>query len=389
MKPIILFRADSETQNEFFVAQKYFEVTKNRNSIPADRLVIGRYSTLPYFRELEEDVRLAGSKLIDSYSKFNYIASFDYYHDIEPYTFKTWFEPHLIPNDSGPLVVKGTTNSKKGWWKDKMFAENKQVAILTAIALREDSLFQNQEIIFRKYEKLKTYELLLNNLPITDEYRFFFYKKTELCHGYYWSNAEDITHKCTQAGIDLAHKIAEIISDHCNFFVVDVAQKENGEWIVVELNHGTMSELSMCDPDELYGNLAKAIKDEYKVIFTMGEPKFIGTMSERKDIKVIPKTHEQIDAEIAHYESFQGRYLNSPTFKTRIDAECMQWEKERQEFLLGCKKHDEELWAQGIPTYMIEPHFYKPYPRPHDPRINGWKCVEFSIKTIGSDKKND
>ena len=40
MKPIILFRADSETKDEFFVAQKYFEVTKNRNAIPADRLVI-------------------------------------------------------------------------------------------------------------------------------------------------------------------------------------------------------------------------------------------------------------------------------------------------------------------------------------------------------------
>ncbi len=260
MKPIILFRADSENHKEFFTAKKYFDITKQRNAIPDNSLVIARYSCLPYFKELEEDLKIKSSKLIDDHNQFNYIANFEYYWDIEPYTFKTYFHGEDIPDDHGPLVVKGVTNSKKGWWKEKMFAENKRVAILTAIDLRADALIGQQDIIFRKYEKLKTYETLISGLPVTEEYRFFFYKDKELSRGYYWQNAEDKIiqeRNIAPEGIELAHKVAKIVSENVNFFVVDVAQKESGEWIVVELNHGMMSGLSMCDADELYSNLKK------------------------------------------------------------------------------------------------------------------------------------
>lgn len=260
MKPIILFRKDFDNESELEVAKKYFDVTEQRNSIPDNRLVIGRYSTLPYYKELEKDIKLKGSKLNDTYQEFNYIANFEYYQDIEPYTFKTWFEPSGLPDDGTQFVVKGTTNSKKAWWKEKMFAENKRDAILKGIALREDGLVGQQEIIYRKFEKLKTYETLLNGLPVTDEYRFFFYGTTELVHGYYWQNAENTDRTIAKEGIELAHKIAKIVSERANFFVVDVAQKENGEWIVVELNSGSMSGLSTCDADVLYSNLKKCLE---------------------------------------------------------------------------------------------------------------------------------
>jgi hypothetical protein len=263
MKPIILFRQDKENFKEFATAKKHFEIVESRSKIPSDALIFPRYSALPYFKEMEEDVKNHGSRLINGIREFRYIETFEYYHDIEEHTFKTWFEQHLLDDKDAPFVVKGATNSKKGWWKDKMFAENKRVAILTALELRADALIGQQDIIFRKFEKLKTFEIGVQGLPITNEHRCFFYKNRLLSHGYYWSQADKPElGNLSKEGLALAQNVADIISLRNNFFVIDVAEKENGEWIVVECNAGEMSGTSLCDLDELYGNLAREVKND-------------------------------------------------------------------------------------------------------------------------------
>lgn len=261
MKPIILFRADAETQNEYFVAEKHFDCTKQRGSVPENSLVIARYSCLPYFKELEEDLKLKGSRLLNNHHQHQWIASFDYYEVVKDYTFETWMEPHLVP-DGIPLVVKGKTNSKKGWWNTKMFCENKQVAILTGLSLMEDALIAQQGVIYRRYEPLVTYEVGINGQRFTNEWRFFFYKNEMLSYGYYWSNADDIAKTIDPKAIEMAKEIASKCSDYANFFVLDLAEKESGGWVLVEINDGQMSGLSENDPEILYSNLKKAIGED-------------------------------------------------------------------------------------------------------------------------------
>lgn len=113
MKPIMLFRQDRETYDEIKIAHKYFEVYENRALIPDNSLVVGRYSVLPYYKELEIDLKARNCCLIDTFHQFNWVAGFEYYEQLAPYTFKTWFSPAEIPKDEGPIVVKGKTNSKK------------------------------------------------------------------------------------------------------------------------------------------------------------------------------------------------------------------------------------------------------------------------------------
>lgn len=100
-----------------------------------------------------------------------------------------------------------------------------------------------------------TYEYLINGLPVTNEYRFFVHHGEILSYGYYWSCAEDINKTISQEGIDLVKKVANIVKFANNFTVIDVAQKSTGDWIIVELNAGEMSGLSLNDPDTLYRNL--------------------------------------------------------------------------------------------------------------------------------------
>lgn len=219
--------------------------------------IICRYGVLPHYQELEKDLNLINSKLINSYEQHLYIANFLYYNDIKKYTPKTWFN-YVDIDENVPMVVKGITNSKKMNWDKYMFANNKKEALDKMFLLQEDTYLNNQDIIFRKFEKLKTYEFGINNIPITNEWRFFFLHDQLIDYGYYWSISEQ-TGVIDNQAILFAKKIGHIISKKVNFYVVDIAQKENGDWIVIEINDGQMSGLSTIPPERFYKNLKKII----------------------------------------------------------------------------------------------------------------------------------
>ena len=260
-KPILLFRNYNWNKEERETASQYFDLTNSRVNLK-NRLVIGRFSTVPFYHELQNDLKLQESELINSTLEHQYIANFDYYYDIEDYTPKTYFDITHLP-EQGPFFIKGRTNSKKHLGFNKTKANNKKEAIEIQGKLLEDPEYEQQGIIYRKFVPLKIIEKsVINDHHFYNEWRFFFYKNELLCYGYYWVNAENIpsNDQLPQDAIDFAKKIADIIKDRTNLFVVDIGQLESGEWIVIELNDGQQSGLSNCDPHEFYKNLAKALK---------------------------------------------------------------------------------------------------------------------------------
>ena len=50
-----------------------------------------------------------------------------------------------------------------------------------------------------------------------------------------------------------------LIQRYANFFVLDIAKTESGDWILVEINDGQMSGLSMCNPHQLYSKLQQIV----------------------------------------------------------------------------------------------------------------------------------
>lgn len=266
----MLFRRDDSYEEEFEIAKRYFDVYTNRCAIPKDSLVIGRYSVLPFYKELEEDLIYNGSTLINSFAQHEWIASFSYYSAVKEFTPRTWTMNEFYTAEyEGPFVVKGATNSKKFQWKDLMFAADKQTAIQIAAELSTDSMIQYQDIIFREYIPLETIEYGIADLPFSIEYRFFFYKKIQVASAFYWSIAEEADkHTFPPLGARLfAQKVAGIVSDHANFYVLDVALKAGGDlskeddWILIEINDGCMSGLSMIDPGCFYAMLKQVLSD--------------------------------------------------------------------------------------------------------------------------------
>lgn len=259
-QPIILFRKDYSTEEELEIAKQYFDVVEHRSDVPPNSLVIGRYSTLPYYRELEYDLKSNGSELVNTFDQYNWIANFDWYEQLKEFTFETWFRAQDIPDDGTQFIVKGRTNSRKHEWDRLMKADTKKKAIEIMIALSEDSLIAPQGVVFRKYEPLVTFEIGLNGLPITNEYRCYFYKGVLLSCGYYWTMAKDVNRKISDEGLEFAMKVAAVAKEYSNFFVVDVGEKQSGGWVLIEMNDAQMAGLSENDPHILYKNLQHASK---------------------------------------------------------------------------------------------------------------------------------
>ena len=269
MKPVILFRKDFNFDKELEIASQYFQVYTSRTAIPKNSLVIGRYSCLPYYHELVEDLKNTDSRLINGLYEHQYIANFDYYYDVQPFTFPTWFQLSDIPfsKRDKPFVLKGRTNSKKFQWNTHMFAENFQKAVHLSGELLNDPFIGPQGLIFREYVPLETFEIGVNDIPMTNEWRLFFYKNTLITHAYYWGILDDlqiidkIEPDFINNGIPFAQQVAKEVSEFTNFFVLDIAKTKEGKWILVEVNDGQQSGLNgMINPEKLYSNLSKCFE---------------------------------------------------------------------------------------------------------------------------------
>lgn len=259
---VILFREDYDTLEEKEIASKYFNLVSLRSLVPENSTVIARYSALPFYKELEQDLATKNSRLINSFEQHCWIADFLWYEALKEYTPTSWPEYEIATVEyNGPFILKGRTNSRKHQWRTHMYAENKCKAIDVASNLVNDPLIGPQGIIYREYVPLKRIDTCpIYGTPFVNEWRLFYYKTNLLTHGFYWTNAQNQDRaEITSDAFELANKCAQIASEHTNFFVLDIAQKENGDWILIEINDGQMSGLSNCNANELYSNLKRAI----------------------------------------------------------------------------------------------------------------------------------
>lgn len=271
MKPILLFRAQHHRE-EMTVASQYCDVYTSRTRIPPHSQVIGRYSCLPHYHELIDDLDYLQARLVNDLWMHEYVANSDYVYDITAFTFPTWFRLEEVPTHyrNQPLVVKGRTNSRKWQWNTHMYAKDFATAVALSAELANDPLLGPQGLLYRQYIPLERLETGINDLPMTNEWRIFYWKGRYLAHGFYWGILDDhdaipclepdfLTH-----GLPMAQQVATIIADNASFFAIDVAKTEDGRWLVVEVNDGQQSGLNgTIDPHFFYQNLAKMVNDDY------------------------------------------------------------------------------------------------------------------------------
>ena len=262
---VLLYRQSRDTMDavELAAARACFPSVAQRTQVPSGAVAIGRYSVLPFYKELELDLAERGASLINSFAQHRYVADVSsWYPHLARLTPETWLAWEDIPDDVGALVVKGRTNSRKFSWKTHMFAENKRAASEVAWRLLEDAVIGDQDLCFRRFVPLRTYHVGLQGLPITEEYRFFVCDGEVLCGAYYWSgHRDDIEDVPDPARVPKAFldDVVARVGQRVRFFVVDVGITAEGNPIVIELNDGQMSGLSDNDPVRLYSRLREVL----------------------------------------------------------------------------------------------------------------------------------
>ena len=259
----ILFRKSLAEEDEFEVAKKHFEVIENRALIQKGDLILCRYSSLPYHKELENDVKILGASLVNSYEQHRYVADMsNWYSSIKEYTPRTWFSmfDYRQSGFEGPVVLKGETNSRKQLWKTHMYAGSVEQAVEVWNRLMDDSLLSHQNICVREFESFVNYGYGINGAPITKEFRVFVFDGQIMGGGFYWAGThpeviDEHNPQIEPEGFELLKQVINIVGRNIRFLVIDIAQRKDGVWRVVELNDGCMSGLSAVNPDELYRNL--------------------------------------------------------------------------------------------------------------------------------------
>src|SRR5882757_7097656 len=117
MNPVVLYRRgmnrkeddDEELKAIKEAGLKYIHL---RTNVGPEDLVIGRYSVLPFYQEVNDDIQNNGGKLINTSPQHHYIADMqEWYEDLKDLTPKLYPRLQDIP-ETGLFVLKGQTNSK-------------------------------------------------------------------------------------------------------------------------------------------------------------------------------------------------------------------------------------------------------------------------------------
>lgn len=222
-----------------------------------------------YAALLKRNVRLLTSP--EAYQHCHYLP--ESYNRIASVTAEgTWQKPGeelnkdsiqtlLAPFGKSAVVIKDYVKSEKHYWEEACFIPDaSNVAKATSVInrfleLRGTSL--NVGLVVRRFEELQflTHHSA-SGMPLTKEYRLFFFKGKLMATYPYWSEGEYDTEA---PNTTVFEKLAQSIESP--FFTMDIAQKTSGEWIIMELGDGQVSGLPKPQiTPHFYVNLCKMSK---------------------------------------------------------------------------------------------------------------------------------
>ena len=241
--------------------------------IPNDKLANVIYRgwmlTLNQYSNLYNDLLSKNFKLINTvieYQNCHYLP--DSLRFIENRTPKTVFEKFVNENSlekliekskifgENAVIIKDYVKSEKHNWESACFVENASdevklgQSIKNLIELRDKYL--NEGIVVREFVELNDLAVhSKSGMPLTEEYRLFFFNKKLVGIYDYWEEGEyRLSKPDTTEFEEIAYRVES------NFFSMDIARRMNGEFIIIELGAGQVAGLpDKTDRNEFYSNI--------------------------------------------------------------------------------------------------------------------------------------
>lgn len=144
---------------------------------------------------------------------------------------------------SEPLIVKDYVKSRKHEWNEACYIpsasdrEAVQRVVHRFVELQAEQL--SEGLVFREYLSFKPLtEHSRSGMPLTEEYRIFILDGQPVCTLQYWEEGA-----YSDQHLPVAHfaALARRVESRC--FTMDVAQRDNGEWLVIELGDAQVAGL--------------------------------------------------------------------------------------------------------------------------------------------------
>lgn len=142
-----------------------------------------------------------------------------------------------------PLILKDYVKSRKHEWATACFIPSAsdtpavERVVKRFLELQGDEL--NEGLVFREFvplQEIGTHSK--SGMPLTKEFRFFFYDAQLLYSSEYWMEGD---YRNGKPPVEMFQGIASQVQSR--FFTMDVAQRVDGEWMIVELGDGQVAGL--------------------------------------------------------------------------------------------------------------------------------------------------
>lgn len=159
-----------------------------------------------------------------------------------------------------PIFVKGSRQTSKHQ-KHLSIIDNPEAFTKAMTYYRNDPILHGQQIVVRELMDLRPVEGGdKDKIPASYEFRTFWWKGHFVGAGQYWFQAESYqwTKKEEQDALVVAKEAASRVN--VPFLGIDVAQKVDGQWLVIECNDGQESGYAGLAPMQLWKNIL-AIED--------------------------------------------------------------------------------------------------------------------------------
>lgn len=157
-----------------------------------------------------------------------------------------------------PVFVKGTVQSRKQrGWKACVAESLEELQKLTQQLLSLSGRTRGR-VIVREFVKLRHSRSSPAGFPFGREYRVFIYRQQILGWGYYWEGDDPLkplTNREQEQVLTLALEAARWME--VPYIAVDIGQREDGEWIVIETGDPQFSSLSQIPLLPLWNQILK------------------------------------------------------------------------------------------------------------------------------------
>lgn len=155
-----------------------------------------------------------------------------------------------------PVFVKGVVQSRKSrGWKACVADDLEELKRLASYLFELEARTRGR-VIVRELVRLRHTRTSGEDFPMGREYRVFVYRSEILGLGYYWEGEDELSHLSPDEEAEVRTLAVEAARRlEVPFLSVDIGQRDDGTWIVIEVGDGQFAGLSQVPRLELWNRI--------------------------------------------------------------------------------------------------------------------------------------